>query len=425
MVEKKHTLKFSKIKHMQNISSFLLIVILFACQNDQKIKHKDLNLSVGKWRAVLNISDSIELPFNFDVNSEGFLTIYNADEKIKVKDIQISGDSIRINFPVFSTYIEGKFDSKSISGYWYNPEKKDYKIPFKAEFGIGTRFLLVDQPTENIEGRWAVTFSPNTPESYDAIGIFKQNGDVVTGTFLTETGDYRYLEGVLNDNKLKLSCFDAAHAFLFTAELSNGHISNAIFYSGKHWQEPWVAVRSDSITLADSEKLTFLNDGYDNFDFKFLDENGDSLGLSDNKFLGKTVIIQIMGTWCPNCMDETIFLSEIYDKYHDKGLEIIAIDYELRNDFEVFKKNVTKLKKDLGVRYNFVFGGPAKKSVASKTLPMLNHILSYPTTIFIDKNRNITKIQTGFNGPGTGNIYKNYTKETSEYIDNLIKNPIK
>jgi hypothetical protein len=62
------------------------------------------------------------------------------------------------------------------------------------------------------------------------------------------------------------------------------------------------------------------------------------------------------------------------------------------------------------INYKIVFGGTSKKSEAAKTLPMLNHIMSYPTTIFIDRKGKIKKIQTGFNGPGTGKIYEDYKK---------------
>ena len=56
----------------------------------------------------------------------------------------------------------------------------------------------------------------------------------VTGTFLTETGDYRYLEGVVDGDSLKLSCFDGSHAFLFHAALDQDSFRGR-FWSGTHW----------------------------------------------------------------------------------------------------------------------------------------------------------------------------------------------
>ncbi len=408
---------------MRLLLGFLSFTLfLFSCQTNQ---HKMINgqLKSGTWRAMLQLDEKNVLPFTFEVNDSGEILIVNADERIRVKDI-VYGDSgeVIINFPVFSTYVKATLKDNMLSGFWINPEKKDYKIPFTAQFGRNERFAVAESAAIfNAEGRWEVTFSQGTDGEYKAIGIFKQIGHKITGTFLTETGDYRYLEGQVEEGNLKLSCFDGAHAFLFTGYGKGSRIENGLFYSGNHWKEPWVAIRNDSFTLADPDTLTYLKEGYERLDFSFSDENGDSISLSDPQFKNKVVIVQIMGSWCPNCMDESAFLVDLHKKYHSKGLEIIAVDYEIRNDFEVFKRNVARMKKDLGITYPIVFGGPSKKSESAKTLPMLNHILSYPTTIFIDKKGKIKKIQTGFNGPGTGSLYNDYKKNTTVLIESLLK----
>ena len=50
---------------------------------------------------------------------------------------------------------------------------------------------------------------------------------------------------------------------------------------------------------------------------------------------------------------------------------------------------------------------------------MLNHILSYPTTIFIDKKGSVRKIHTGFNGPATGKEYDDFKAEFEGFIELL------
>lgn len=385
-------------------------------------ENNSMKLKEGNWRAVLKIKEDIELPFNFQITKNAELIIQNAEEKIVVKDIVYNGSKVSIHLPVFSTYIEAVIKDNNLEGYWINPEKKDYKIPFFAQHGRNDRFAKTEKTAlSDINGKWEVTFSPGTENEYKAIGLFKQQNHKVTGTFLTETGDYRFLEGQMEEGSLKLSCFDAAHAFLFTANVKKDSMSNGIFYSGKHWNESWIAVRNDNFVLSDSDTLTYLTKGYEKLDFKFPDENGKITSLSDADYKNKAIIVQIMGSWCPNCMDESVYLSEVYSKYKSKGLEIIAIDYEIRNDFDVFKRNVARMKKDLGINYKIVFGGTSKKSEAAKTLPMLNHIMSYPTTIFIDRKGKIKKIQTGFNGPGTGKIYEDYKKSTNKLIEKILK----
>ena len=411
--------------NLNYIFPLLLAILISSCKTQHSKISNPVELKNGIWRAELSLTEDKKLPFNFEVLKDGSMIFYNADENIIVnkESILTTKDSLILNFPVFSTYIQAKIYRDSLIGFWVNPEKKDYKIPFTATYGISDRFLISDNNVKNsVKGIWEVTFSPNTSGSYKAKGIFNQKENKISGTFLTETGDYRYLEGVLDANQLKLSAFDGAHAFLFNAEVSGDSLKNGMFYSGKHWKEPWIAKRNENFNLSDPEKLTYLNKGYDKLEFSFPDENMDSISLNDSRFKNKVIIVQIMGSWCPNCMDESRFLAEMYQKYRNKGLEIIAIDYEIRNDFEVFRRNISKMKKDLNVDYPIVFGGSSKKSESSKTLPMLNQILSYPTTIIIDRNGNIKKIETGFSGPGTGTIYDDYKRKTTEFLETLLKN---
>lgn len=51
---------------------------------------------------------------------------------------------------------------------------------------------------------------------------------------------------------------------------------------------------------------------------------------------------------------------------------------------------------------------------------MLNHLISYPTTIFIDKNGKVRKIHTGFNGPATGKKYNEFKNEFENFMDALV-----
>jgi len=74
----------------------------------------------------------------------------------------------------------------------------------------------------------------------------------------------------------------------------------------------------------------------------------------------------------------------------------------------------------MGVEYPVLFAGTNDRTSAAKSLPMLNHILGYPTTIFIDKKGNVRKIHTGFSGPATGNDYTRFKESFIRFIDKLI-----
>ncbi len=397
---------------------FILFIILNSCR-DQTVP----SLSQGIWRGTMEVQDGELLPFNFTIEngSKGYsMEVYNADEVLIIDEIVIDSDSIIIRMPVFEGYIAGRFTSTSMEGNFIK-ESLDRVVPFTANYNDSTRFVPSREAAVNVQGNWEAVFSKGTEDAYVAKGIFKQDGERVTGTIRTTTGDYRYLEGLVDGDSLKLSTFDGAHVFLFLARIDNG-IMNGTFYSGNHYQEPFEAVRNDSYELADTMTLTFLNDGYEKLAFSFPDVNGNYISLEDPQFQNKVVLIQIMGTYCPNCLDESKFLVEYLKENSQDDLEVIALAFEYAKTEEAAFKGITRLKDRLGISYPVLLAqyGSADKKTANEKLPMLNHILSYPTTIFIDKKGEVRKIHTGFNGPATGEKYVEFKQDFKEIVNSLL-----
>ncbi len=226
----------------------------------------------------------------------------------------------------------------------------------------------------------------------------------------------------MDGKQLKLSTFDGAHAFLFVADLSDEGNMKGTFWSGNRFKQNWSASKNENASIRGMKELTFLKEGYGELAFSFPDASGSLVSLEDKVYQNKVVIVQIFGTWCPNCMDETRYLVELYNKYHQEGLEIIGLDFEMEPGLEYFKPRVERFKRDLQVPYNIVLAGSSNKKEAAEALPMLNHILSFPTAIIIDRKGEVQEIHTGFSGPGTGQAYLNYKKEMEELIEGLIIN---
>lgn len=392
---------------------------LFSCADDDKNE-----LKTGSWWGNLQMSDSEELPFTFEVekkDGEGFIfEIRNADERITVDEIVIKRDSIHIQMPVFEGYIAGTFSEDRIEGSFIK-ESLDRIVPFEALHGERPRFIVKKPPTTNISGVWEVLFDYDTETPYDAKGIFVQNEEKVTGTFRTTTGDYRYLEGVVDGDSLRLSTFDGAHAFLFTAKVTDSSM-NGLFYSGNHSLEKFKAKRNEGYELPHADSLTYLKEGYDRFDFSFPDTDGNIVSLSDDVFKNKVVLVQIMGTWCPNCLDETRFYVDYLKNNPNEDLKMVALAFEYAKTEEKAVKAIERLKERVGVTYPVLLAqyGTSSKTKANEKLPMLNHVLSYPTTIYIDRKGNVHKIHTGFNGPATGEKYEEFKREFSETVNKLL-----
>lgn len=403
---------------------FLIVISLLILVTGCKQAEKGQNLNEGIWQARLNVMDGQQLPFNFELskttNGDYTMQIFNAEEIIPVDEININGDSILIRTPVFEGYISGTFTSDAMTGEFVK-ESLDRIVPFSATYGVEERFADAGPSQLDINGIWETEFSPNTEDSYMGKGIFSQDGNKVSGTFRTTTGDYRYLEGVIDRDSLKLSAFDGAHAFLFVAKLSDS-ILNGTFYSGNHFKEPFVAFRNADYELPSPDSLTFLKEGYEKLEFSFPKSDGKLISLNDDKFEDKVVVVQIMGTWCPNCLDETKFLVDYLKNNTNEDLEVIGLAFEYAKTETLAFKSIERLTKRIGVEYPILLAqyGTSDKGEAQEKLPMLNHVLSYPTTIFIDKKGNVRRIHTGFNGPATGDAYVEFKQDFDSFLKGLL-----
>jgi thiol-disulfide isomerase/thioredoxin len=379
------------------------------------------------WEGKLKLNDSIQLSFNFEIATAATTTqiiIHNADERIVVDEVSDTKDSLNFKMPLFDSEFKCKKANGSLSGLWINHSRKTNNIFTFFAFKTISLYPVMNHPPFN--GKWEVTFSPNSADEYKGIGLFEhanKNRMAVTGTILTETGDYRYLAGVAqNDTTLYLSCFDGTHAFVFKAKLKANGVLDGDFYSGSHWHEKWMAKRNDKFELHNPDSLTYLKPGFNKLEFSFPDLEGKKVSLTDPKYKNKVVIVQIMGSWCPNCIDETKFLSGFYDKYKAEGLEIIALAYERSGEMTKAVANVQRLKKKFNCNYDVLIAAlNSDKKETAKSLPMMDNFMSFPTTIYIDKKGKVRKIYTGFNGPATGKYYEKYVDEINAFVGKLLK----
>lgn len=372
------------------------------------------------------------LPFHFEVsypnNDEKMqMHIINGPERIPVKDIsfgtdkETGRDTIVINFPVYESYIKGEVEEKLINGDWVVTTRKNYAIPFSAKFGQANRFTdAIIPPAADLSGKWSATFGLNEEEPWPAIGEFVQKGNNLNGTFLTETGDYRYLEGTVQGNKFYLSTFDGAHAFLFSGKILEDNTIVGSFRSGTHYRTTWSAKKSDEVQLKSADSLTYLLPDAGPFDFAFPNTDGVTTSLNDDQYNGKAKIVQIFGTWCPNCRDEADFLVDYFSNNPNDKLAVIALAFEKHRESEKAIAAIKRYKEHLNIPYEMLHAGYYNKKEAREALPMLNEIISYPTMIFLNNKNEIVKIHTGFSGPATSKFeeFKTNFEETVKEITN-------
>lgn len=402
---------------MKNKIALLLLFPFFinACKTEGG-EQSSPSLRLGEWTIEMHINDSLQIPFTLNVQ-ENKIQIINADEIITVNEIKNNEDSLIFDVATFSTVFKLKKTSDStLIGTYIIPDKENYVMSVSGSYNT-PRFE--GSHVEQIEGKYEVTFQYDTNDTEKTIGLFESTENEITGSIVTRTGDYRYLEGITTEDKLYLSCFDGAHAFLFIADInSNESLENGKFYSGHLWNTSWIAVKNDSFQLENPDSLTFSTTQKIEFSFPDLDSKIQHFKAGD--FISKVTMVQIMGTWCPNCMDESRYYQSLYDSYKSKGLNIVAVAFERKQTFNKQSLRIKKWKEAEGITYTTLLGGDASKTIAAEKFPFLNHVLSFPTTIFIDKKGEIRKIHTGFYGPATGKLYTDYIAETESFLNTLL-----
>ncbi|BAU52259.1 peroxiredoxin family protein [Mucilaginibacter gotjawali] len=407
-----------KTRHI--LSALFICSIIYTASAQTK-------LPTGVWRGALKNSAGGQLPFNFEVKDTAGaqqLAIINGDERYKVTAIKSKGDSVFIHMPLFDSEFKLKLDASGLSGNWIKHlGNSDAIMAFNAVPNTTWRFFKdPEKPAYDISGRWSAIFGGGDTRD-TLVGEFKQSGAKLTGTFLSTSGDYRYLEGTVAGNQMYLSCFDGGHAYIFTAKINDDKtLSEGKQYSGFSGLDTWSAVKDANAKLPDAYSLTALKPGYKKIAFTFKDINGKEVSLSDARFKNKVVIVQILGSWCPNCMDETnYFVSSYYPKYHNKGVEVIGLAYERTTDFAKSQRTLQQMKTHFNVPYPLLITGftPAAGD-AQKSLPMLADFKGFPSTIIIDKKGEVRKIHTGFSGPGTGVYYTEFIDEFQKLTEDLL-----
>ncbi|GEO11252.1 TlpA disulfide reductase family protein [Segetibacter aerophilus] len=381
------------------------------------------------WRVALQRKDGKEIIFQLEksmVQGRTALSVVNAGEKIKLTNVERSGDSLFFSMPAFEASFRVKVEAngdltgtfiKATSGstqYWPLYGKANNMIRYKATRGSAK---------SNISGKWNVSITRPNGTIRKALAVFKQQGNKLTGSFLTPSADYRYLDGIVTGDSMVLSSFDGDDARLFEAKIDeNKNILKGVFYNGFDGKEVWTATKDASVALPEISDPTKLRDGYNRLDFTFNDLDGNPVSIKDEKYKNKVVIVQLMGSWCANCLDETKFLSSYYKENKGRGVEVVALAYEYTTDRDRSKKSIKKFKNLFDVQYPMLITGVAAGDdrKAEKTLPQLTAIKSFPTTVFIDKKGIVREIHTNFYGPATGGYYELSKRRLSDTVNRLL-----
>ena len=402
-----------------------IIFLCFACLTVLACDGSAPPLENGRWRAWLD-SPGGDLPFGLEIReNDGRLeaTLINGEERIDVPRVERTGDRLLLAIDHYDSAVTAAVGDggRRLDGEWRKTSgpAKQARLAFHAEAGVPAESPAAEAATlERIVGRWSVDFES---DDKPAVAIFRSGaGGTLLGTFLTTTGDYRYLAGSLEGDRLRLSCFDGAHAFLFDARLGEDGSLAGDFWSRDSWHERWTARRDAEVSMPDAFELTRWVGGEELDEVVFPDLDGRPRALGDEEFAGRARILEIFGSWCPNCNDAAVHLAELHREYGDRGLSIVGLAFEMTGEFERDAEQVRRYAEHHGLRFPLLVAGVSNKDRASESFPLLDRIRSYPTTVFLHADGRVRAVHQGFSGPATGPAHQELRARFRFLIEELL-----
>ncbi|MDE0772816.1 MAG: TlpA disulfide reductase family protein [Salibacteraceae bacterium] len=370
-----------------------------------------------KWKGALLLSPEVRLPIIFELNfktGDSTFMLINGSERLTYKIQSGNNNDFKVKLEPYNSELNFTISASNIQGTWTNYAKStDYKISFEASESVEKKSINEQGSTLKFQIQFGVG-----KDAYPAILLLKKENKSLSGTIKTETGDYRYLSGKQEGDSIWMACFDGAHAFLFTALQKGDSLTNGSFYSGNHYKDIWQARINESFDLTDPTELTKITSDT-LFRFSLMNQNGALIDQTNPIFNNTVTCIQIMGTWCPNCKDETEFLKEIRAKYTEIELQIVAAAFEYEKDTTKVLARIKHYSNSMKLNYPIYYGGSTNKKKVTDVFPDLDRVISYPTLIILDKAGKVKQVHTGFNGPATDE-YLEFKKSTIRLIDSLI-----
>ncbi len=402
------------------------LVSLFACRAPSSELHHE------RWRAWLD-SPGGELPFELEIRASGERLdafVINGPERLPVTRVERDGDRLALFIEHYDSRIDATLGAEGhrLDGRWRRTGVGGATtgLEFHAVAEQGRRFGEAQAAPDAaalaaVAGRWAVDFAA---EDDPAVAVFESGPDgTVRGTFLTTTGDYRYLAGSLDGDRLRLSCFDGAHAFLFDARLGEDGTLAGDFWSRDTWHDTWTARKDPTAALPDPFELTRWVGERALDELAFPDLDGHPRSLGDPAFGGRARIIEIFGSWCPNCYDATRLFVELDREYRGRGLAVLGLAFEMTGDFERDAAQLRLYATHHGIGYPLLVAGTSDKTAASKAFPLIDRVRSYPTTIFLHGDGRVRAVHQGFAGPATGPAHHELRQRFETLVQELLAEP--
>lgn len=395
-----------------------------AAQDAQPERRQTLTCA-GMWRAEL-ASPGGPLVFSLEIGegSDGLHAhVIQGGERLAIPRCEVFGSELVLAFDHYDSHIRAVVveHATALDGVWEKRRSATEwtRLSFHARLATAVTSPRASTVLPNqVAGRWRTCFDSSDDPAVAILSCTK-DGEL-TGTILTTLGDYRYMQGTWASGALYLTCFDGSHAFLFRGRRNAQGRIDGDFWSGDRWHETFTAERDEHAELADPFGLTRTDANISLAKLSFPDLDGHVRSLGDAAFAGRARIVQLFGSWCPNCNDEAEYLAELDRRYRARGLAITGLAFELTGDFARDARQVSLYAQRHKIEFPLLVAGLSDKAQAAKAFPLLERVVAFPTTLFLRADGSVRAVHTGYSGPATGAEHEKLRQDFERLIEELL-----
>lgn len=384
---------------------------------------------VGLWHAAL--VPTSEYPVYFDLRiaagKGGTLSgaIVNGGVETPLSSVTWDGTTLVLGIASYDMTITATRAGDALDGTYRRTVVSGVaEVPFTASRAAPP---LPPAPADgkSLAGSWAVEVGGPPGKVEKLTGVFAQKGAVLTGTFLSVTGDYGALHGWFDGERMLLTVFDGVHVYRYDGELlPDGTLA------GEHrsrtsppvaWKASRLDPRAAASNLPGGFEVVRAKDPRAPYAFAYPDADGKIVSSADPRFAGKPMVVNFMGTWCPNCADEAPVLGALAARFGPKGVGFVSLAFEYTDDVERNRRQVKRFVERFRVTYPVLIAGTTRTARETAAVKPLEGFEGYPTTLFLDRAHRIVKIHSGFDGPATGERHARAKKEFEEAVEALLR----
>jgi peroxiredoxin len=372
----------------------------------------------GLWDATV-ITDGVHVPFRMKLSQKGTSaqgTLYDGRIEYKSDSGTFEGGKLHLHWNITNADLDAAFDNGELKGK-YVTRRSHTKLLTKEVIAKRAAPMIENAKALSIAGRWTLKSDDNDPTKVWSITI-QQKGADISGAIERLDGDSGTLTGTINDSHLVLSHFSGIRPSVLTGELQPDGSLKLIFNE----KQAMTGLRADAakasgVAPIDPTQYTRVKNPDEPFPFAFPDVEGKMVSNTDERFKGKVVLVNITGSWCPNCNDDAPVLDALYRKYKAEGLEVVGLSFE-SGDVDYDRDRVKAFVTRNHVTYPVLIAGTVD-NIATQ-LPFVENFAGYPTTFFLDRSGKVKLIHDGFSGPGTGAEYERLKAEIEADVRKLL-----